>query len=128
MLPPPLKNYFFLITFYLNFIKKVYSVFPALCYRSLRICQTVLVLFHIDLESRRVQLNGPPEVDLSKKRRGVRFSDSGDLPKPKLAFAILKYVFRHPLNKSIVLRKCLAQVHELKDLLKVSKVQNGQAV
>lgn len=71
----------------------------------------------LDINQRQVTLAEPPGS--GRKRRGVRFSEATDLPRPKLALTLLRYVLRHPLNKGIVLRKNLPKVEEMRELLEV---------
>ena len=52
-------------------------------------------------------------------RKGVRFSESAGLgvAKPELAIQLIRYMFRHPVNRDILLRKNRLQVKELRNLL-----------
>ena len=53
-------------------------------------------------------------------RKGVRFSESAGLgaAKPKLALKIIRYMFRHPVNREILIKKNRSQVEELKETLR----------
>ena len=74
-----------------------------------------------DINERQKQFEGPNRRS-GGKLRGVRFAEAADLPRSKLALTIMKYIMRHPLNKSIVMRKNLSQIEEISELLKVVKV------
>jgi hypothetical protein len=60
-----------------------------------------------------------PEASVPRKRRCVRIVDASDVPRPILAFSILKYILRHPVNKAVVVRKNRAALQEINDHLKV---------
>ena len=63
---------------------------------------------------------GPGKNKGNTSRKGVRFSESAGLgaAKPELAIQLIKYMFRHPVNREILLRKNRPQVEELRDTLK----------
>merc|ERR1712223_411232 len=50
----------------------------------------------------------------------------GGYAKPKLALKIIRYVFRHPVNREILIKKNRQQVHELKETLRkfVDELEN----
>ena len=57
-----------------------------------------------------------------KKRKGVRFDESSEKPRPGFGLVLLRYVLSHSLNKSIVLKKNLKQLEDIKYTLEVSRV------
>ena len=76
-----------------------------------------------DLRERQVNNRNSVGMGRSKNnvgRKGVRFSESAGLgaAKPQLALQLIKYIFRHPVNREILLRKNRPQVEELKDTLR----------
>ena len=84
-----------------------------------------LVTNWISRDLRERQVNSRKSVGTGRNRsnasrKGVRFSESAGLgaAKPDLALQLIKYMFRHPVNREILLRKNRPQVQELKDTLR----------
>ena len=76
-----------------------------------------------DLRERQLKnqrLGGTGKNKTNSTRKGVRFSESAGLgvAKPELALKIIRYMFRHPVNREILIKKNRPQVEELKETLR----------
>ena len=72
-----------------------------------------------DLASLETKSTSGTPSKAKRKRRGVRFDESEDKPRPGYGLLILKYMMSHSLNRAILLRKNVSQLEDLVKLVKV---------
>ena len=73
----------------------------------------------IDLASLQAKpTNGTPSK-AKKKKRGVRFDEMEEKPRPGYGLLILKYMMSHSLNRAILLKKNVSQLEDLVKLVQV---------
>ena len=78
------------------------------------ILDTIIDWLNKDIKSKQEDVFAKPA-----KKKGVRFDETTQKPRPGYGLLLLRYLLSHSLNKAILIKKNIKQLEDIKDILQV---------